>query len=202
MAIDWYAACNASLSRPLSTQLAVNTGCSVVAIVAFSLAAFIAALLWTRHSRLSSTSKEQVPPLSTFASRHLCLTRHFYPSCHCHSPAPLQLWKRYNVFCCMTCVGCAAGAVAWAANMKYLSALLTHYFLPRSDADRDMYASACCSCASAGRTVCHMTSPLRHLSAANLWNGVWSIAYPVEFMCLSASKLLVRVKHYCRSGKM
>ena len=81
-----------------------------------------------------------------------------------------HLWALYGWFSGLMCVGSVFGAVAWAAWMQFLVALYSTY-------------------------TTSPTPPMSQLQSFNAQSDYWAAAfyvpYAIEFLCLSAAKLLV-----------
>jgi hypothetical protein len=80
------------------------------------------------------------------------------------------MWRLYGWFTCLMCLGCIAGAVAWAAYMQYLAIFFA---------------------AVKAESIKSAAWFQRQQAAAGYWNAAFLVVYPFEFLLLSVTKLLV-----------
>ena len=79
-----------------------------------------------------------------------------------------RVWELYGWFSGLMCVGSVFGVVAWAAWMQYLAATFTDFAPGLSEVEHKSWEALC-----------------------QFRLAVFSIAYAIEFLCLSVAKLLV-----------
>ncbi len=83
-----------------------------------------------------------------------------------------QVWRLYGWFTGLMCFGSCLGAVAWVANMQQLC---TYYSALNAASSRSLTRAQI-------RTA---------FAEGNRWLSAYDVMYPIEFLCLSAAKLMV-----------
>jgi hypothetical protein len=170
MLIDWNAACSSVEGRPISYSLNLVYAVGFSVVSAFMATSCTAAAMLFMHQRLDETMRAKI-------------------------------WSQFPHFLSSCCVGCIVGAAAWAARTQSIALefqALQPYppsaYQPQSSAPNS--SSPACdllffSDYNSSSSLPNPNDLAHHISLkaqGELWNGVFLVLYPLEFLLLTLAK--------------